>query len=84
MNETHTPQTNDLPEQTGNFPSWWPECPWPASVWRMTTEEYFAFIPNEQNRTAVSGLLMREGWELACRSIYKELIEQGLLTETQR
>ena len=41
------------------------DCPWPADVWQMTPEQYCRLVPDEIERTAVSGYLMRRGWELA-------------------
>ena len=52
-------------------PSWWPSCPWPADVWPMTQEEYVKVIPDPKLRTALSGFLMRTGWELAEKEIWK-------------
>lgn len=39
-------------------------CPWPESVWTMTDDEYVEAVPDEDLRTAISGYLMRKGWEL--------------------
>ena len=54
-------------------PSWWPECPWPADVWPMTKEEYAKAIPDPKLRTAISGFLMRLGWELCENAIWEQL-----------
>jgi hypothetical protein len=40
-----------------------PECPWPETVWTMTDEEYVKAVPDTHIRTAISGYLMRKGWE---------------------
>src|SRR5271157_3326931 len=43
-------------------------CPWPESVWTMTTEEYIAAVP-EPLRTRISGYAMREGWNAAMAAV---------------
>ena len=48
-----------------------PECPWPKDIWPMTDKEYAAAIPDKQLRTAISGFLMRCGWELALAALAK-------------
>jgi len=58
-----------------NKPTWWPECPWPKEVWPMTQEEYKKAIPDPHLRTAISGFLMRLGWELAEEDIFKKMKE---------
>lgn len=58
------------------YPEWWPECPWPKDIWTMTDDEYAKAIPDGHLRTAISGFLMRKGWELACEDIRKRLLEQ--------
>jgi len=40
-----------------------PECPWPVSIWPMTEAEYVKAVPDPHLRTAISGFLMRQGWE---------------------
>jgi hypothetical protein len=47
-------------------------CPWPESVWAMTDEDYVKAIPDEKLRTAISGFLMRKGWELAIEDIKRK------------
>lgn len=56
-------------------PEWWPSCPWPKSVWVMTQKEYKEAVSDPKTRTAISGFLMRKGWELAEEDIYKRLKE---------
>lgn len=41
------------------------KCPWPESAFPMTDAEYAAAVPDEAARTAISGFLMRKGWEAA-------------------
>lgn len=50
-----------------------PPCPWPKDVWPMTEEEYVKAVPDPQTRTAISGFLMRRGWELAEEDIASRL-----------
>jgi hypothetical protein len=45
--------------------NWLPQCPWPESVWPMTEEEYVRAVPDPNLRTAISGFLMRRGWQIA-------------------
>ncbi len=45
------------------------ECPWPKSVWPMTEKQYVKAVPDPQTRTAISGFLMRRGWEVAVMQI---------------
>ena len=42
----------------------WPKCPWPKDIWTMTDKQYVRAIPDEHLRTAISGFLMRKGWEV--------------------
>lgn len=56
-------------------PKWFPSCPWPKDIWTMTKEEYVKAVPDHNLRTAISGFLMRLGWELAEEDIYKRLRE---------
>ena len=56
-------------------PDWFPSCPWPEDVWTMTKEEYAKAIPDPKLRTAISGFVMRLGWELAEEEIYKRMKE---------
>lgn len=48
-----------------------PECPWPADVWTMTVEQYVKAVPDETLRTAISGLLMRMGWQCCLKQMEK-------------
>jgi hypothetical protein len=54
-------------------PEWWPKCPWPADIWTMTDVEYVKVVADPELRTAISGFLMRRGWELAEEDILKGL-----------
>jgi hypothetical protein len=59
-------------------PEWWPECPYPKSIFPMTIDEYCDAIPDENLRTAISGYLGRIFWELASKSIWEALKENEL------
>jgi hypothetical protein len=45
------------------------QCPWPEDIWTMTDEQYVKAVPNEDLRTAISGFLMRKGWEIALMQV---------------
>ena len=54
------------------------DCPWPESVWTMTDKQYVEAIPDEKLRTAISGFLMRKGWEIAKEDIIKQAKSSAL------
>ena len=56
-------------------PPWWPENPYPESVFPMTEAEYVAAVPDPQLRTAISGSLGRQFWDICEKSIYDALME---------
>lgn len=49
--------------------------PWPEDIWTMTDEEYVKAIPDKYIRTAISGFLMRKGWELAIEDFERAIKE---------
>lgn len=51
----------------------WPQCPWPEDIWTMTDKEYAEAIPDPDLRTAISGFLMRKGWEVLKNQLEKKL-----------
>lgn len=51
-------------------PKWWPDNPYPVSVFPMPREEYSKIVPDPHIRTALSGMLGREFWDIASRSIF--------------
>lgn len=53
------------------------DCPWPEDVWPMTTQEYVAAVPDEGLRTAISGFLMRQGWNLRERALKTALAAEA-------
>jgi len=65
-------------------PPWWPQVPWPADVWPMTQEEYVRAIPDPKLRTAISGFLMRMGWEIAEGDIWKSVKDEGSVYDKLR
>jgi len=54
---------------TTGYPSWWPENPYPADVFPMTVDDYVHAVPDENQRTALSGCLGRLFWGIASASI---------------
>lgn len=58
-------------------PDWWPETPYPESVFPMTNDEYVKAIPDEMLRTRISGFLYREGWKVADRMIFERWSEDA-------
>ena len=55
-----------------------PECPWPVDVWPMTDAEYSEAVPDEGQRTAISGFLMRRGWELCVKALERAAADSTL------
>jgi len=51
-------------------PSWWPTNPYPESIFPMPPEKYEDVVPDPKMRTALSGMLGREFWEIASGSIW--------------
>uniref|UniRef100_A0A6M3JFU1 Uncharacterized protein n=1 Tax=viral metagenome TaxID=1070528 RepID=A0A6M3JFU1_9ZZZZ len=60
-----------MPEN--GLPEWWPENPYPESIFPMTDKEYLEAIPNPNLRTAISGFLYRAGWLVATKQISEAL-----------
>ena len=54
-------------------PKWWPECPYPESIFSATEDDYVAAIPDENKRTAISGFLGRSFWNIASKSIWNAM-----------
>ena len=51
-------------------PDWWPECPYPESVFPLDISEYEKIVPDPNIRTALSGCLGRLFWEMASSAIW--------------
>ena len=60
-------------------PEFWPPNPYPESIFPMPREKYSEIVPDPNTRTALSGMLGREFWEIASESIWDALINN--LTE---
>ncbi len=54
-------------------PEWWPQCPYPESVFPLPKEKYEEIVPDPKMRTALSGMLGREFWNIASESIWEAL-----------
>lgn len=50
-------------------PDWWPENPYPKSIFPMQRDKYAEIVPEPNTRTALSGMLGREFWEIASNQI---------------
>jgi len=57
-------------------PAWWPDNPYPESMFPMTDDEYVKAIPDPKMRTAISGCLGRLFWDIASESIYNAMINE--------
>lgn len=51
------------------------DSPWPEEVWIMSEDDYVEATPDDRVRTAISGFLMRRGWEQAVAYIRFQLEE---------
>ena len=51
-------------------PEWWPKNPYPLSIFPMPREKYPDIFPDTGTRTALSGMLGREFWDIASESIW--------------
>lgn len=56
-------------------PDWWPKNPYPASVFPMSEEQYPEIIPDPKLRTALSGMLGRQFWNIASDAIWEAMLE---------
>jgi len=54
-------------------PNWWPSNPYPESIFPMPREKYAEIVPDPRIRTALSGMLGREFWNIASESIWDAL-----------
>lgn len=60
-------------------PTWWPRNPYSEIIFPMKRERYAEIVPDPDTRTALSGMLGREFWEIASESIlaaHQEKIEE--------
>ena len=61
-----------------NKPTWWPENPYPSDIFVMPRSKYEEIVPDPDVRTALSGMLGKEFWEIASDMIWERLISQAL------
>ena len=62
-------------------PTWWPENPYPASVFPMPREKYAEIVPDDDVRTGLSGMLGREFWDIAADAIWEAMQEERALVQ---
>ena len=68
------------------LPQVWPEVPWPKEVWPTTIEEAGKLLRaklGDNDTTAISGTLMRHGWQCA-EQAFKTLLEDHQLHGIER
>ena len=58
-----------------NKPSFWPKNPYPESIFPMPRERYPEIVPDSELRTALSGMLGRELWDIASEAIWAAMLE---------
>lgn len=56
-------------------PAWWPKNPYPEDIFPMGTQQYVEAIPDEAQRTAISGCLGRLFWDIAEGSIHDRMCQ---------
>lgn len=54
-------------------PAFWPKNPYPEGIFPMHRSEYADVVPDPHLRTALSGMLGREFWEIASDTIWDRL-----------
>lgn len=54
-------------------PDFWPENPYPKSVFTMPSERYIEVVPDPDIRTGLSGMLGREFWDIASEEIWEAI-----------
>lgn len=62
-----------------NKPLWWPRNPYSESIFPMERTRYAEIVPDPDTRTALSGMLGREFFDIASESIlaaHQEKIEE--------
>ena len=55
---------------------WWPQNPYPKSVFPMPEEEYPKIVPNGKTRTALSGCLGRQFYGMATAACLEAIQKQ--------
>lgn len=56
-------------------PKWWPKNPYPEKIFPMKRDKYPEIVPDKCIRTALSGMLGREFWEIASNDIWRAVQE---------
>lgn len=62
-------------------PNWWPKNPYPEDIFPMERKRYAEIVPDPNTRTALSGMLGREFWNIASELIflaYKENLDEQI------
>ena len=54
-------------------PKWWPQNPYPKEIFPMERNRYPEIVPDPDTRTALSGMLGREFWEIASNKIWEAI-----------
>ncbi len=54
-------------------PNWWPDCPYPESVFPSGIDRYVELVPDPHARCGLSGVLGRQFWNIASESILQAL-----------
>ena len=64
-----------------NKPDWWPKNPYPSDIFVMSRDQYQEIVPDPDVRTALSGMLGREFWDIASNEIWERLINRAMEEE---
>ena len=62
-------------------PDWWPRNPYPSDIFVMPRDQYQEIVPDPDVRTALSGMLGREFWDIASDEIWERLINRAMEEE---
>jgi hypothetical protein len=66
-----------------NKPNWWPQNPYPEAIFTKTKKDYSELVPEPDTRTALSGMLGREFWNIAEASIWNAIQAHGKIIENE-
>ena len=55
------------------IPYWFPRNPYPSDIFPMAIEEYPKVVPDDSQRTALSGCLGRWFWEMITEDILERM-----------
>ncbi len=56
-------------------PSWWPKNPYSKNIFPMDRDLYQDIVPDPKTRTALSGCLGREFWDIASETIWDAMCQ---------